>query len=201
MTLVERRRARAERRAFTLIELLVTVAMIGVLAALALVGYRRFIHSAQSAEAKSVIHMIRGGEEAFKAEYMVYMDCSNGTLSLGNYYPNPTPNDARMNWIQPGNARYATAPAPCAAGMCGGFAALNVATDAPVRFGYAVVAGVGSPVIAPTAFSTPPTMPALANGVPWYTIQAVNDHDGNGKYAVFASASTSTEILSENEEE
>jgi hypothetical protein len=44
-------------------------------------------------------------------------------------------------------------------------------------------------------------MPPLPAGVPWYVIQAKNDHDANGIFAVFASASTSGEILSENEQE
>jgi type IV pilus assembly protein PilA len=193
MTRAEKRsvaQLRLRPRGFTLIELLIAVAMIGVLAAIGLVGYRRFIYASQSSEAKAVIGMIRGGEEAYKAEMLVYLSPS---ASMTDYYPNKTPNDSRMNWIQPGDARF-TNPAT-------GWALLNVATDAPVRFGYAAVAGIGSPMQPPTAMAKPPAMPALAAGVPWYSIQAINDHDNNGKFAVFFSGSTSGEILSENEQE
>jgi len=177
-------------RGFTLIELLITVAMIGVLATLGIVGYRKFIQSAQSSEAKAVIGAIRGGQEAYKAEMLVYLSPS---ASMADYYPNKTPNDSRMNWIQTTDTRFTNA--------VNGWALLNIATDAPVRFGYACVAGIGSPMQAPTALATAPAMPTLPAGVPWYTIQAVNDHDGNNIFAVFATASTSSEILSQNEQE
>jgi type IV pilus assembly protein PilA len=173
-----------------LVELLIVVAMVGVLSTLGIVSYRKFIYSSQSSEAKAIIGGIRGGEEAYKAEMMVYLSPSS---SLTDYYPNATPNDSRRNWIQPGDPRYTDANK--------GWALLNVATDAPVRFGYACVAGVGSPMQPITAMTKPPGMPTLPAGVPWYVIQAINDHDNNGVYAVFASASPSGEIFSENEQE
>jgi type IV pilus assembly protein PilA len=184
------RKTPGRRRGFTLVELLITVAMIGVLSTLGIVGYRKFIQSAQSSEAKAVIGMIRGGQEAYKAEMLVYLSPS---ASMSDYYPNKTPNDSRMNWINTGDVRF-TDPVK-------GWALLNVSPDSPVRFGYACMAGVGSPMQAPTALAAAPAMPTLPAGVPWYTIQAINDHDGNNIFAVFANASTSSEILSQNEQE
>jgi type IV pilus assembly protein PilA len=180
-----RRRA---QRGFTLVELLITVAMVGVLAALAIAGYRKYIHSAQSNEARAIIHGIRGGQEAYKAEFLVYLSPST---SLDDYYPNQAPNDARMNWNQPTDTRYSD--------PLQGWALLNVNADAPVRFGYACVANVGNPMAVPTKLAPAPAMPNLPNGVPWYVVQAINDHDNNGKYAVFASSSVSGEILSQDE--
>jgi type IV pilus assembly protein PilA len=180
----------AARRGFTLVELLITVAMIGVLAALALVGYRRFIHASQSSEAKSVIQMIRGGEEAYKSEMLVYLSPSH---SLTDWYPNTAPNDSRMTWSQSGDTRYTDSNQ--------GWALLNVNPDAPVRFGYVAMAGIGNPMTQPSVMSSPPTMPVLPAGVPWYIVQAENDHDNNGIFAVFCSSSVSSEILSENEQE
>jgi hypothetical protein len=98
-----------------------------------------------------------------------------------------------MNWVQPGDTRF-TDPGR-------GWALLAISTDSPVRFGYATVAGIGGALATPNAMSPAPTMPSLAAGVPWYVIQAENDHDANGKFAVFASASVSGEILSQNEQE
>jgi type IV pilus assembly protein PilA len=185
-------RARAAAsRGFTLTELLVVVAMIGILATLGLVGYRRFIHTAQSSEAKAVIQGIRGGQEQYKVDWMTYLDVSSGNLDA--YYPNATPNDARMNWIQPNDSRFNN--------PTNGWALLNVSVDGTVRFGYASVAGVGGKPTASTKLSAAPTAPTLPAGVPWYAIQAINDHDKNNVYAVFYCASTSNEIISENEQE
>jgi type IV pilus assembly protein PilA len=63
-----------------------------------------------------------------------------------------------------------------------GWNMLNVHPDAPVRYGYAVVAGV-----APASFPTPdpvmvnpPAWPQSLNaGTPWYVITAKNQHFGN----------------------
>jgi type IV pilus assembly protein PilA len=179
-----------QQRGFTLVELMIAVAMIGVLSALALMGYRKYIHSAQSNEARAVIGMIRGGQEAYKAEFLVYLAPYQSALALGSYYPNKTPNDARTAWNTT-DARY-TDPTS-------GWGLLNVSPDGPVRFGYACVAGLGGAMPAPTALTPAPTMPTISAGVPWYVIQAVNDHNANGIYAVFASVSTSGEIMSQAE--
>jgi len=176
-------------RAFTLVELLIVVAMIGVMAALALVGYRKYLHTAQGAEAKAVIQAIRGGQEAYKSEMLQYLKVSS---SITDYYPNATPNDSRYAWARPGDVRYDS-----------GWKLLNVNPDGPVRFGYACVAGITptDALVSLSAFATPPALPTVPAGTAWYEIQAINDHDGNGKFAVFASTSFGSEIMSENEQE
>jgi type IV pilus assembly protein PilA len=181
------------RRGFTLVELLIAVAMIGVLSALALVGYRRYIQSAQSNEARAVIGMIRAGEESYRAEFLIYLQPNGSALTLGSYYPNQTPNDQKYAW-NTNDTRYSD--------PVSGWGLLNVEPDAPVRFGYAVQAALGSTMGSVTTALTPaPIMPSPAAGIPWYVIQAVNDHDANGVYAIFVSASTSGEILSQAEYE
>ena len=177
------RTRRSSRRAFTLVELLIVVAIIGVMSALALVGYRKYLNTAQSSEAKGVIMSIRGAQEAYKSEMLQYLKVSN---SITTYYPNTTPDDKRSAWVQPTHADYTT-----------GWKLLAVNPDTAVRFGYACTAGVGGK-LDDFEFATTPTLPA---GVPWFTVQAKNDHDHNGTFAFFGSTSMSGEIMSQNEQE
>jgi type IV pilus assembly protein PilA len=199
VTSLRSERRRLARRGFTLVELLITVAMIGVLAAIGIVGYRKYVHSAQSAEAKAMISMIKGAEDNFKGEFLTYLNVSS---SLTDYYPNTTPDDSRWAWVQPNDGRYTTAVTACTKGMCGGWSVLNIGADAPVRFGYAVIAGIGGTPTVPPALSPAPSMPTLAAGIPWYVVQATNKHNpGSIRSAVFASSSLSSEILMQDEQE
>ena len=73
------------RRAFTLVELMITVAIIGVLAALATVGLRKQIAHAKSAEAKSHVSGItRGAVGAYERETTDSELAAEGSSSSGN---------------------------------------------------------------------------------------------------------------------
>ncbi len=172
---------------------MIVVAMIGVMAALAIVGYRRYLNAAQAGEAKAMIQGIRAGEEAYKSEMLVYLDVSS---TLTNYFPHdPTVshNDEKWSWTQSNDPRY-TSPTK-------GWQLLNVAADGPVRFGYAVVAGVGPTAPpSPTAFTNKPVWPAINAGIPWYVIQAANQRVSSAKVVLFISSSLSGEIYGENDE-
>jgi type IV pilus assembly protein PilA len=188
---------RWERRGFTLVELLAVVAMIGILSALAMVGYRKYMNAAGSAEAAAVIQGIRGSQEAYKAEMLVYLGCSGcgtptgcapGAGDLGVYYPMTTPNKQKYHWVQSGHGDFAC------------WQLLNVTTDGPVRFGYSVVAGL-PPTMSPATpgILDPPTWPAVTQ--PWYAIQARGDRDEDGVPAMFLASSLRGEIYSENDTE
>jgi type IV pilus assembly protein PilA len=182
------RARRRRQQGFTLVELLIVVAMIGVMSTLAMVGYRKYLYSAQSSEAKNVIQMIRGAQEAYKAEMLQYLTVST---NLTTYYPNTSPNDVRYSWVYPSHTDYPN------------WKQLNVNPDAPVRFGYACIAGIAptNAMVSLTEFHPAIVPPGLNSGTAWYEIQAKNDHNANSVYAVFASTSLSGEILSENETE
>lgn len=186
-TAARRQRERKRERGFTLVELLAVVAMVGILAALAVVGYRKYMASAGSAEAIAVIQGIRGAEEAYKAEMLRYLGCS---ASLSSWYPNPSPNAQKFHWDTNGGHP----EEPC-------WKQLNVVTDGPVRFGYAVFAGMpneGVPAL-PAGFTDPPVFPVMTQ--PWFVVTAKGDRDEDGVPALFIASSLKGEVYKENDSE
>jgi type IV pilus assembly protein PilA len=177
------------QRGFTLVELLVVITMVGILAALAMVGYRKYMASAQASEASSMIQGIRGGQEAYRAETLVYLQCST---ALTDYYPK-APDDKKRSWAGlDSNTTW----------QC--WRKLGVLADSPVRFGYAVMAGMaGDTVPSPAGYASPPAPwpPALFSREPWYVVQAAGDRDADGIQALFFAGSHTGEIYSENDTE
>jgi type IV pilus assembly protein PilA len=76
---------------------------------------------------------------------------------------------------------------------------LNVTTDGPVKFGYAVVAGMPPTMASPVGFANAPAWPAVTE--PWYMVQAKGDRDEDGTPAMFLASSLRGEIYSENDTE
>ncbi|WP_437564686.1 type IV pilin protein [Sorangium sp. So ce542] len=187
------RQRNAARRAFTLVELLVVVAMVGILAALALVGYRKYMNAAGVAEPKAVIQGIRGAQESYKAEMLVYLDVSS---SLDSWYPAGPLTNQKRAWggANPDGDKWRQ---------------LNVTTDGAVRFGYATKASP-EPSYNVTPHSgfgwrglpAPPLDdPQFAPNGPWYVIQAAGDRDVDGTLALLLTTSTMSGIYWENDTE
>ena len=184
-------------------ELLIVVAMIGVLSALAIVGYRKYINSSHSGEAKAIITAIRAGEESYRAETLLYLGCSGcngapcvqGAGNLTSRYPRtlamgPADHDQKWNWVQPLNAEY-----PC-------WKMLNVTADGPVRYTYSVVSGAPGqvPPNIPSWNGTQPTWPNPTQES-WYVVQALGNIDGDSVPSNFAASSFTGEVAVENESE
>lgn len=173
-TLRCRRWSLRRARGFTLIELMVTVIIVGVLAMLAVVGYRRLVTSARSTEAKQMVQSIRVAQEAYRAEVGTYADISTN-LNAASGYP------ACGLGLPP--AKFVTAWGGactcCKAGRT--WTSLPVHVDGPVMFGYATIAGaagVAPGVAAINGYNV--TFPVAANVTsPWFIVAASGNTDGD----------------------
>ena len=155
-------------RAFTLIEVMIVVVIVGVLALVATVAYRKWILSSYVGEAQDMLGNIRVSEEAFRAENTGYLNVSTG-LTTSDLYPTTAPN---------GNTKTAWGANP------GLWAALNVNPNAPVRFGYAVIAdkdATGNPVTLPGSVTNNGVAVNLTpmQGQPWFVATAICDIDND----------------------
>lgn len=158
-------RTQRRSRGVTLIEVMIVVVIIGVLAFLAVVAYRRWIRSSYITEGQNMVSNIRTAEEAFASENGAYLDVS-GHLGAGYTYPLPNPGQSKTAW-----------GGPC--GTCAtpqAWNGLTVQSSAPVIFGYSVIADQTTPpgtrVGTITVNGKPLDYSAMNNGAPWYFIEA-----------------------------
>src|ERR1700722_10652837 len=73
---------------FTLIELMIVVVIVGILATLAVVGYRKLVQSSHVSEATGMVQSIRVAQESYHSETQQYANVSN---DLQSYYPLAVP--------------------------------------------------------------------------------------------------------------
>jgi type IV pilus assembly protein PilA len=179
MTRSGRKRVGSER-GFTLIELGVVVVIVGILAVLAVVGYRKLILNSKMTEAKNMISAIRIAEEDHKAEAGTYLNIS------AEYCPSDGSQQRKYAWENPACAGNAWAQLP-------------VHADGPVQFGYIVFAG--------TTVQQPPGVsaqlidvsPAAGKNIPYYVVHAKADLEPGGVYTELAGSSFGGQIYTLND--
>jgi type IV pilus assembly protein PilA len=165
-------------RGFTLVEMMIVVAIVGVLAMLAVVGYRKLVNSSHVSEATSMVQNIRLAQEAYHSETQQYANVSTGipsgsTPATGIFYPADPKYGIQTGWGK-------------ACTVCGtnwDWNMLPLHVDAPVLFGYATTAGPANtnPTVATlTVNGNIVTLPK-PSPVDWYIIAAEADLDGDSK--------------------
>jgi prepilin-type N-terminal cleavage/methylation domain-containing protein len=156
-------------RAFTLIEAMIVVLIVGIIALLATVGYRKWVLGAHVAEANDMLASIRTAEESFLAENGSYINVSKA-LEPPNMYPQPSPvGTITTQWGGPCNS------------CTGSWTNINVAPNAPVLFGYAVIAGpAGGGTLPAISWNGQPVSLTALQAQPWYVAEAYCDLDGQG---------------------
>lgn len=172
--------------------MMTVVVLVGVLATLAVYGVRKYILSAKSGEAVSMMASIKASEEAFKDETFVYLDVSTN-FQTSNWYPMTNPGKVKVQW---GGGTQALADK---------WRTLGVHPNAPVQFAYACVAvapGASVPD-APTVVKHNSDFGLPTTASEWMYIAAGKADLGgrDGVSTVVMSHSLSSEIYVENEGE
>lgn len=171
-------------RGFTLVELMAVVVIMGILASLAVVGYRKYVDSAKTNEAREVIGSIKAGQESYFDETMRYLDVMSG--SIDTYYPNGSPTGMmKTNWVGTGT-------------FYAGFGRLGVNVTAPVYFGYATTAWNGGGTGTPDPGSGVTGWAPTSTNQPFYVVKAVCDINPGGARTMFIGSSFQSDIYGEN---
>ncbi|MBW2456114.1 MAG: type II secretion system protein [Deltaproteobacteria bacterium] len=198
-------RKRAKSRGFTLVELMIVVAIIGVLAAMAVFGLSRYLASAKTAEAKSIIgNVSRAAHASYERESMnaeTVAEGSESTVTAHNLCGTAAP----VPGFVPAGKKYQPITADGqdfeSGNALNGWKCLKYQMSQPIYFQYLYTKN-GSPAA--------PNNPA-ACGTDCYEAGALGDSDSDGVLSMFARTGVvntatgalraSTQVYVENEAE
>ena len=147
---------------------MIVVAIIGLLATLAVVGYRKMVTTSHVTEAQNMVQDIRVAQESYHSETQQY---ANVSTSITAYYPLAAP-----------NGKTVTGWGAACAGCTTDWSVLPLHVDGPVMFGYATIAGAAntSPVPASITYQGQTLTFPAPSLVDWFIVAAGCDLDSNG---------------------
>jgi type IV pilus assembly protein PilA len=173
--------------------MMIVVVIVGILAALAVVGYRKLVQSSHISEAQHMVQDIRVAQESYHSETQQYASVTAG-LSETNYYPLANPHGRALT-------KWGDACTVCAQGM--DWAQLPLHVDGPVLFGYETIAGAANTSPTPANVhvnSQTVTFPA-PSPVEWFIVQAGCDLDNDGTVGTHVYTTSWTNQVFIDEEE
>jgi type IV pilus assembly protein PilA len=150
--------------------MMVVVVIVGILATLAVVGYRKLVQSSHVTEATNMVQSIRVAQETYHSETQQYADISS---TLTSWYPQLVPT-GRLTTAWGGSCANCVVPAT-------GWSVLPLHVDGPVAFGYATKAGAPNtaPATLPADIQASLGLPATSD-TEWYVVTATCDLDAAG---------------------
>lgn len=179
-------------RGFTLVELAIVVVIVGVLAVIAVVGYRKLILNGKVTEAQNVMGAIKIAQQDFFAERGTYADIGSTFCPVQQGCPNCKGNQ-KTQWDSACN------------GGVGTMSLLAVHVADPVLFGYRTR---GGPSWGGTDMFAGPAVGwmtwgnnASQNGRPFFQIHAMADVNNDGTASTmteFATSSHTNQIFGNN---
>jgi type IV pilus assembly protein PilA len=179
-------------RGFTLTEMGVTIVIIGILATLGIMGYRKLVASSRINEPVKMVVSIGVAQEDFNGKRMGY---ANISPNLDTTYPAAAPKAFRTAWG-------AACGSQCNAGM--DWSMLNLKVDDPVMFGYATIAGFALSAPNPksiTVGSNTVTFPDPPQ-TNWWIVAATGDTDDDGNKArVYTTSFRTNQVFVDKEGE
>jgi type IV pilus assembly protein PilA len=210
---------RSSARGISLIELMAAVVIVGILATVAVVGYRRWTRSARVAEANNIITGIAAAQEAYKGETGAYLNVSG---SLDNLYPAKAPGSFKTEWggpcdtcLQPwsslsfqphgavmyGYATVASNSAVPSAPPDPGGGSSSGGGGGPLGFGKGGGGGSDPGAIGPGPGGDGPPVYSPDPTGPFYTVVGKGDSDGDGVSTTVLFYSETRVMIVQNEGE
>jgi type IV pilus assembly protein PilA len=170
--MISRNEARGQQ-GFTLTELMIVVVILGILAAIAIISFRKYVQYSKTSEVYTVLGDIRAKQEGYRAEFSQYCAVNGSNLTAG-HFPAAAPD-------RKGNKHPWNAP-PLA------WQQLGFSVHGSVYAGYSVAAGLPGQTCGGC-----PSDPAIW-GDHWWAAWAHLDMDGDGDWSTFEALHLTTDI-------